>query len=135
ETRVGDLQLAVGHRPCHRLDQEACRLSARPPVPAEVVTLEEVEHLEQGQAGGRRSSRSHLQIPVTSSNRLGHVDLVPGEVIFGDEATISCEVRGDRVSYLPAIENVRPLAGEPLESPGEVSLHHDLANLIQAAVM
>ena len=66
EPGVSDVQLAVGHRPCHRLHQQPRTFRARPAIGAQVVALEKVQHLQQGDAGRRRPRRHDRQPPIVA---------------------------------------------------------------------
>ena len=97
EARIGDVKFAVRHRPCHRFHEEPRGFGAGPTLGAEVISLEEVQHLEQGQAARGRTRGRDLKAAVGAPQRLGHVHLVPLEVFLGDEPPVRLEVDGDLV--------------------------------------
>ena len=129
------MQLTIGDCPRHRFDQQPRGLGARPPGRAEVEALEEVEHLQQGQAPRRRPRRHDLQAAIRAADRLGDVDLVRLEVLPGDEPAVGGEVRGDGVGDLAVVEDVRSLRGQPFQGPPQVRLHHRLADRVQRPVV
>ena len=135
EPRIGDVQLAVGHGPGHRLDEEPRRLGARPSVRTEVKALEEIQHLEQGQATRGRSRRRNLEAAVSSPNRLGYVDLVGLEVLPGDEAVVGGEVGGYRAGDIALVKHFRSVACQALEGARKVGLDHHFADRVQRTVM
>ena len=135
ETRVGDVQLPVGHRPGHRLHQEPRRLSARPAVLADLEALEEVQHLQQGQAPCRRAGRRQLKAAIGAPDGLGDVDPVRLEVFFRDEPAVGGEISHDRLGDLTSIEHVGAVARQLLEGAGEVCLDHHLTDRVERAVV
>ena len=134
KARVGDVQLAVGDRPSHRFDQQARRFRARPAVCREVEALEEVEHLQQSQAPGRRARGHHLQAAIRAADRLGHVDRVALQVSFGDEPPVGCKVGRDGVPDLALVEDVGAFAGQPLECSREISLDQQISDGEELAI-
>jgi len=135
KTRVGDVQLAVGDGPGHRFDEQARSFRARPTVDAQVVALEKVEHLQEGQTTRGRPRGHHLQAAVGASDGLGHIDGVALQVLFGDEAGVGFEIGGDRICDVALVEEIGAFAGEPLQRAGQVGLDHQLADRVELAVV
>src|SRR5262249_14132282 len=102
---------------------------------AQVISLEDVEHLEECRApGARRRDAQDLVAAVGATDRRAALWLVLAEVLAREDPARPLHLLLDQLGRRPLVEAGRSFDRDPLERPREVSLLQAVAGLEGDAV-
>ena len=95
---------------------------------ADVVTLQDVQHLRDMHAGRRRRRRAEDgPAPIVGTDRLPLNGLVAGEIVAADEPAGLLHVIGEDVAERSAIERGLAVVGDIAQGLGIFGLHDAFA--------
>ena len=100
----------------------------------QIVPLEDVEHLDQGDpaAGGRRHG-DHVVPPIGPLHGRALPRLIAGQVFEREDAAKTLHLSHEEPSGLSGIEAIAPLQGDALQRAGEVGLGQPVTRSVRAA--
>ena len=102
----------------------------------QVVALEHVEHLDQGDpARARRRHRHHLVAPIGAPDRLAHARRVGGQIGLGDQPPVRGHLPREQRRGSSRVEPGRPVSRDELERAGEVRLAEAVAGRVGRPVV
>ena len=123
---TGAIREAAAHRLRHAVHVERRAVARR----REVVALEHVEHLDEGDAAGARGRhRDDLVAAVGAPDRLADPRLVGGQIGLRDQSAVRLHLACDERRRGPPVEAVRPLLRDALQRLGQIGLAQALARL------
>ena len=135
EIRIAKENRAVGIGALHRLDQVVQRLRVAPDL-AEIVALQNVEHLDQADAaGGGRRHGDDVVAAVCAAYHPALDGLVGGEIPRGHDAAGLLHSFGDLPRDAAAVESPWPACGDGAQCFGEITLDEPVAFIERFAVL
>ncbi len=124
----------IKKRSPERLDREMHGLRRPAFHVREIVSLENVERLdEHGSTGRRRRCADHLISAISPAHRLALLDLIVSQIVGGDQTATLLDGSSQLAGEFPVVE-VIGTAGDPLQRVRQVGLAENLSRLVVIAV-
>ena len=122
EARVGEMAVAVVIGELLGLHHQMHVVGAEERLAVQVERLEQVQHLEHGEALGRRRRLVDRDVAIAALDRLAPARDLRLEIVAGEEAVVGVGAAHQLARHLAVVEAVPAVAGDRLERAREVGI-------------
>ena len=129
EARVGEMAVAVVIGDLLGLHHEMHRVGPEERLFVQLEGLQQVQHLEHGEALGRRRRLVDRHVAIAALDRLAPARRLRLEVVQREEAVVGVGVAHQLARHLAVVEAVPAVAGDGLQRAREIRVLEDLVVL------